>query len=231
MPNFKTSFHEGRCLKRDLNLFSYLSKIDTAFKCVLCICLLFWKEGIAVQIFLFFCHCCIWDHSRFVSKFIKYVHKSVDMLLCIVRCRSRKSIQTFLIRFLVSKLFFVQLPLIILLDMESMLACRYFCPVHLEYNKDFSHMLYKGDVSKTDWYLLCVTSIAALNQSSHMQILYHAWGSFFTSKTQRHISLFWNFTVFYYYFILFYLQDRKTLLVLFTAGKCFFFLFFFTSKT
>lgn len=71
---------------------------------------------------VFFCRCCIWDHSRFVSKFIKYVHKSVDMLLCIVRCRSRKSIQTFLIRFLVSKLFFVQLPFIILLDMESMLA-------------------------------------------------------------------------------------------------------------
>ncbi len=93
--------------------------------------------------FFFFCCCCIWDHSRFVSKCIKYVHKSVDMLLCIVRCRSRKSIQTFLIRFLVSKLFSVQLPFIILLDMESMLACRYFCPVHLEYNKGFSHMLYK----------------------------------------------------------------------------------------
>lgn len=107
---------------------------------------------------VFFCRCCIWDHSRFVSKFIKYVHKSVDMLLCIVRCRSRKSIQTFLIRFLVSKLFFVQLPFIILLDMESMLAWHYFCPVHLEYNKDFPHMLYKGDVSKTDWYLFYMTS-------------------------------------------------------------------------
>lgn len=45
------------------------------------------------------------------------------------------------------ELFFVQLPFIILPDMESMLACRYFCPVHLEYNKDFSHLLYKGDVS------------------------------------------------------------------------------------
>lgn len=151
--NFKASFPEGRCLKKDFNLFSYLSNIDTAFKCVLCICLLFQKESIAVQIF-FFCHCCKRDHSRNVSKFIKYVHKSVDMLLCIVRCRFRKSIQTFLIRFLVSKLFFVQLPFIILPDMESMLACRYFCPVHLEYNKDFSHMLYKGDVSKTDWLIL-----------------------------------------------------------------------------
>ncbi len=134
----KHNFMKGGFLKTDLNLFRYLSNIDTAFKCLLCICLLFWKESIAVQIYLlFFCRCCIWDHSRFVSKCIKYVHKSVDMLLCIVRCRSRKSIQTFLIRFLVSKLFSVQLPFIILLDMESMLACRYFCPVHLEYIKVF----------------------------------------------------------------------------------------------
>lgn len=77
------------------------------------------------------------------------------MLLCIVRCRSSKSIQTFLIRFLVSKLFLFYFlfswHIIILPDMESMLACRYFCPVHLENNKDFfSHILYKGDVSKTD---------------------------------------------------------------------------------
>ncbi|TRY92715.1 hypothetical protein DNTS_024807 [Danionella cerebrum] len=43
------------------------------------------------------------------------------------------------------------------LDMESMLACRYFCPVYLEHNnKEFFLKLYTGDGSEYDSLVLCV---------------------------------------------------------------------------